>query len=247
MNSRANLLTSVLVLALPGLACAFVPEAPLTPRVVVGSQDENLRFDEAPPEREDVKWFHSGWYVGASVGSARADASASDIDSDLAARGYTTNTNLDSKDIGWKMFGGYRFDEPWAIELAIVDLGLIESTIHNTDAPDLDAFLADIAAVHPHSGAGLSLTGIYYPVQTERFNLGVKAGLWIWDADVVADGATGETVDIDDENNIDPVIGLLGLIDLGRNFSARLEWERYFLENNDVDYFAVGIQYALPQ
>ena len=194
-----------------------------------------------PPQ--DVKWFHSGWYAGATVGTAIADAKASHVESDLADRGFDATVSLDATNVGWKVFGGYRFDEPWAVELAVVDLGVVDSTI-DSDAVDVDALVDAVADVHPFSGAGMSLSGIYFPIERQRVDLGIKAGVWLWDAEVDANAATGETAEIK-EDGVDLLFGLVGLVDLGKGFSARVEWEHYFLDNNDVDYLAVGLQYGL--
>ncbi|MEW6073501.1 MAG: outer membrane beta-barrel protein [Planctomycetota bacterium] len=193
------------------------------------------------PSPQEVEWFHAGWYAGAAMGTAVADASAADLEDDLAGRGYDSDASLDDSEVGWKVFGGYRFDAPWAVEIALVDLGTVESEIA-TDAVVTDAFLDAVTDVHPYSGAGVSLSGLYFPIEEERFDVGLKAGAWFWQADVDVDAATGESLEVD-EQGVHPLVGIVGLIDITDRWSARLEWEHYLLgSDNDVDFLAIGLQ-----
>lgn len=205
------------------------------------TQGVNGGHSSAPTQ--DVEWFRSGWYVGASAGVALADADASELDDDLAGLGYDTESTLDDSDMGWKIFGGYRFEKPWAVEFAIVDLGLVESKIDNAD-PVTQEFLDDVTDVHPFSGAGVSLTGAYFPLVTEKVEAGIKAGLWYWEAEVDANAATGEDFEIDEEK-VDLLFGLLCNVDLTDNLALRAEWEHYLLDENDVDYLGIGLQYTI--
>jgi OmpA-OmpF porin, OOP family len=218
----------LLILALLPVSCA-------------ATQGVNGGYDPASPQ--EVEWFHSGWYVGATMGTAVADASASELDDDLADLGYDTESSLDDSDVGWKIFGGYRFEKPWAVELAIVDLGVVESKIDVSGGITED-FLDDLTDVHPYSGAGASLTGTYFPLVTDRFEAGIKAGVWYWEAEVDANAATGEDLGFD-ESKVHPLLGIVGNVDVSDSFAVRVEWEHYVLDENDVDYFAIGLQYTI--
>jgi len=59
----------------------------------------------------------SPWYVGASIGYSTIKPKVS---------GYNTNVLTYSEktsDIGFKIFGGYQFDQNWAVEAQYIDLG----------------------------------------------------------------------------------------------------------------------------
>lgn len=65
-----------------------------------------------------------GWYVGANVGQSRAKIDDQRITSDLLAAGFTgTSINDDSRDTGYKLFGGYQFNPYFALEGGYFDLG----------------------------------------------------------------------------------------------------------------------------
>jgi OOP family OmpA-OmpF porin len=192
---------------------------------------------------QEVEWFRSGFYLGASAGLASADVTASDVDGDLEGLGYTTDTDLDRADLGWKVFAGYRFEWPVALELAWTDLGEVESTI-DASPPDVQAFVDDVARIHPFSGEGVSLALEVLPLDTERVSLGIKGGGWYWMADLDVKAASGERIGID-EDGFDPLVGAVLHVRLTSELSLRAEWERFFLPENDVDLFSLGLQYRI--
>ena len=75
-----------------------------------------------PGRNQEVEWFRSGPYIGASVGVSNSAASASDLDADLAALGHTSSSTLDDTNEGWKFYTGYRFERPFSIEVGYVQL-----------------------------------------------------------------------------------------------------------------------------
>lgn len=196
---------------------------------------------EAGAESE-VEWFHSGPYIGATVGFALSTAGDSDIDSDLADRGYVTSTDLDDGDVGWKVLGGYRFEQPFAVEMAAVDLGTIESDIE-VSTSDIDTFLGDVSKVHPFSAKGASITGTWFPIDDEDWQLGLKGGLWWWDGEVEARAASGEKA-TDSDTGVDLVLGAVGLFDIGEEWAIRAEAEHYWIDDEGVTLFAIGAQWS---
>ena len=187
-------------------------------------------------------WFREGVYVGATVGYSNLDASGGDLDDDLAALGNTSSSSLDDDDVGGKFYLGYRFDTPvpLSLEAAYVNLGQVESTI-STNAANIDAFLADVADVHPFLGEGVSLRAQVHLVETERLELGLGAGAWFWEAEVDARGPSGQRVDIDDDG-VDPVFSAFALYDINQILQVRLEYEKFFFDSDDADVVSIGLQ-----
>ncbi len=191
--------------------------------------------------QEDSGSFQSGWYVGASGGFSNADASGSDVSADLAGLGYPDiTTDLDDTDVGWKAYGGYRFEAPFAIEFGYADLGTIESDISGM-VSDLTAFLNDVSAIHPFNGEGVTAAACWFPVRTENFQGMIKGGAWAWEADVDVQAA-GASVDVD-EDGVDGFFGIGLLWDLGNDLSLRAEYEQYYLDSEDVRFLSAGLQY----
>jgi len=65
-----------------------------------------------------------GWYLGANVGQSRANIDDARITSALLGSGFaTTSITDDDRDTGFKLFGGYQFNNYLAVEGGYFDLG----------------------------------------------------------------------------------------------------------------------------
>lgn len=182
-------------------------------------------------------------YVGGSYGGATANYDEADLTGDLAARGWTINTvSVDDKDDAWKAFIGASFVGHFGVELAWVDLGQIESRFGATIRPDqIDALLTDTSEVHESLADGIAFSGLArFPVG-ERVDLFGRVGAFFWDAETevwVESGGTGR-VTLDDSGT-GLVIGAGGAFQFSEKFGARLEWERYDVQDW-VDVYTVGV------
>src|ERR1041384_1245858 len=66
----------------------------------------------------------SGFYIGGNAGLAKAKIDDERIANDLLTAGFvTTSIEDDDHDVGFKVFGGYRFLPYFAIESGYFDLG----------------------------------------------------------------------------------------------------------------------------
>lgn len=157
----------------------------------------------------------SGLYLGASVGQAQLD-----FDDELADIG---DVDFDDDDTGYKIFGGYNLGliplVDLAVEGAYVDFGKFSGTLGPLSNADFE--------VDGWTGAGLA-----------GFTLGpvglfAKAGFISWDGDF--DGGS--------DDGTDPFYGLGARFNLF-SFQVRAEYERYDLDNFDIDYFSVGAAYT---
>lgn len=205
-------------------------------------QDDEDPFGDAE-ESVSVEWFKAGYYAGVKFGKSELDTNSGDLNDALTARGYSATTDLENDDSTFSVYGGYRFAQPFSVELAWVNLGQVESEISATP-PNLNVFLNDVADVHPFLGKGVNLKGIYHLLDRERVQLGVSLGVWFWDADVEAEAASGQLVNID-ESGVDLNYGLQALVPLGNSFSAVFAWERFMLDDNEADAIWFGVQGAL--
>jgi len=77
--------------------------------------------------------FAPGAYFGAGLGASYYDFRNSDFDNlannlntaGLGGGGLTQSTNRDTTEVGWKVFGGYRFNQYIGVEGSYVDFGRI--------------------------------------------------------------------------------------------------------------------------
>lgn len=191
-----------------------------------------------------------GWYVGASVGGARTNASASDYDAALSGLGYTATSSIDDSATGWKLFGGYSFTPNWAVEGGYVDFGEVGShTVVSAPAlptaVEQQQFVDDAATVHPYSVSGFALVVKASLPVNPQFSLFAKAGVFSWDADidVNCNGCASTVNTSKSESGVDWTGGLGMGYDFNGNVGMRAEYERYATDRDDVDFYSVGLEY----
>lgn len=110
---------------------------------------------------------YSGFYVGGGIGQFNLNVdNFNDIDSALS-------NVLDSDDNAWKIFGGYRFNPHFALELAYIDLGqpgdqLTSSGSHGNYRVDIGGFAPSLVGILPVGPVELfgKIGEYYYDVDT---------------------------------------------------------------------------------
>ncbi|MCU0950108.1 MAG: outer membrane beta-barrel protein [Burkholderiaceae bacterium] len=183
-----------------------------------------------------------GAYLGAGAGTARTDASAAQLEADLAARGYSARAGVDRSDTGRKVFGGWQFNRHVAAELGYVDLGKVTSTVDATVAEPA-AFVADVARVHPYSVSGVSLAGVgMLPLGRSLTAFG-KAGVFRWDADIEAHLTPGGTPRSDSAARGTDLMFGAGLRWSPARWGVQAEWERFRTDRDDVDLWSLSVLY----
>jgi OmpA-OmpF porin, OOP family len=166
-----------------------------------------------------------GWYGGVSIGQTKDNDSAADL------RSIGFSGNVDDKDTGWKVFVGNQFNQNAAIEFGYVDLGEVTGS---------GTYLGLPASVSAEvKGFNMALIGIL-PVSNEFAVLG-RIGLFRWDADATANvaGFPGSASD----TGTDLAFGVGAKYDFGKNVGLRVEWERFDVDEGDVDMLSVGLAF----
>ncbi|MGI9343365.1 MAG: outer membrane beta-barrel protein [Gammaproteobacteria bacterium] len=148
----------------------------------------------------DLPYRTSGFYLGLGAGYSDLELKAQPV-------------NVSGGDFGYKAFAGYRFPRaflPWGINIALeaawADLGEVTD-----DAPGARLALAVDGFVG-------SIVG-YVPI-THRFELFGKAGAYVWDAELAANGVTQ---DKDDGTDLALGVGIGYHTGGGLGFQAELE------------------------
>jgi len=186
------------------------------------------------------------WYVDAAVGQATANYSGGDLTNDLASLGWSiTNPSVDDKDTAYKIFGGYSFNQNFAVEVGYVELGEVKTEFGaNIPPSEVNDLLSDTFAVHPYLGKGWVAAGVAsWPFASNRFALLARAGVFRWDADIdvwVESGATGSVTGSDSGTDLMWGAGLEWKAT--QSFSVTAQWERYRL-NDWVDVPTVGVRF----
>ena len=143
-----------------------------------------------------------GFYVGAGVGSFGIDVGG-----------------FDGSDTGFKVFGGYGFNQYFGVDLEYLDGGTVEDR----------GFEIDV------SGFNASVTGAW-PV-TEQFDVFAKLGMLFWDADF---DVPGEGSDSDSGEDFSWGVG--AGYDFTDNLGARIEYQGFEIEDTDtVDLISASV------
>lgn len=131
-----------------------------------------------------------------------------------------SGTNISNTD--WKIFGGvHPPGSPFGLELEYLDFG---SETHNFNYAD---------------GSTWALDAVGYLPLAPVFSLYGKAGLSRWE---LTDHVVGAPFDRLDDNGVQVTLGVGGLLRFG-NFAARLEYERFNIDNTaGANVVTVGVQ-----
>ena len=186
------------------------------------------------------------WYMGAAIGQADIDYSASDLTSDLDGLGWTIEgATVDNDGTAWKIYGGWSVSDFVAVELGWVDLGKVDTRYSTTIPPDqIDDILADTFNVHPLTGDGFTAAAVLKWPVTDDFAVHAKAGVFAWNSDVevrVVEGGTGQVAG--DDDGTDAMYGVGIEWKLNGQWSLTAEWERYQL-NEWLDVPTVGVRFT---
>lgn len=160
-------------------------------------------------------WAQQG-FVGVGVGSSSL---ADDNDAMPGA-------NVDDSDTGWKLFGGYSFNEFLGVEIAYVDFGEFGAATGNWEA----------------STIAVSALGTW-PLGSQ-FSLLGKLGVHRWDAERRLGVTSG------DDNGTDVLYGIGLQYDFTDRINGRFEWERFasvgepaVTGESDLDLLSVSVAY----
>lgn len=166
-----------------------------------------------------------GFYLGIGAGQARVDVETGSFDDDIRGLGFaTSSTSADETDFAWKLFGGYQFNRHFALELGRADLG--EFGFHTDTTGPAGRLGGEIKA------DAWFLDGVGMVPLNDRFSLLGRVGITRWDLDLRGRGTiNGAPLSVGaDDDGVGWKLGLGAEYSFNRQFSARLEWERY----NDV-------------
>ena len=186
-------------------------------------------------------WGAASWYAGGGLGPVWLRNSEGELEDDLAA--FAVVADLDRSDLGWRVYGGYRFDGPLALEIGYTDLGTLDSTLGPVPTTGVGAFLDAIDDDHPATGHGPTAGLRLLLWSNDSLAAAAKVGLWAWEADLdVSLPASRVSLDRD---GVDLYYG----VDLAwypSDWGAlRLDYERYVLDDTEADLLTFGIELQL--
>ncbi|MDP2144758.1 MAG: OmpA family protein [Gallionella sp.] len=189
----------------------------------------------------------SGWYIGGNIGQSRATIDDARITSNLLGGGFTTTSIVDdNRDSGYKLFGGYQFNENLALEAGYFDLGQFGYT----------ANVATVLAGTPGTltgrirlkGVNIDAIGIL-PI-SEQFSVFGRVGLNYAQArdNFTGTGSANVLNPNPSKSDTNYKFGLGLQFNFTEALAMRLEAERYRIDDavgnkGDIDLLSLGLTY----
>jgi OOP family OmpA-OmpF porin len=184
----------------------------------------------------------SGWYGGANVGRSRATIDNPRITSSLLTGGFATSSiTNDDRSTGYKIFGGYQFNQNFSLESGYFDLGKFGFTATTVPAGTLSGNIK-------LRGLNLDLVGTL-PI-TEKFSAFGRAGVNYAQARdaFTGTGAVRVTNPNPSKRDTNFKVGLGLQYAFTESLAMRTEVERYRINDavgnkGDIDQISVGLVY----
>ena len=194
-------------------------------------------------QADDYDW---NWYGGFNVGQSSATIDDDRIISDLLSRGFVTSSLAggNDRDLGYKVFGGYRFHQHFALEGGYFNLGEFGYLANTVPAGSLTGNVE-------LQGVNLDLVGIW-PI-TDSFSAFGRVGATYVEAKgrFVGTGAVLLTPGVTEpeERGANYKLGLGLQYDFSDSLAMRLEAERYRVDDSignegDVDLYSLGLVFG---
>jgi OOP family OmpA-OmpF porin len=189
----------------------------------------------------------SGGYIGLGVGLSKAYIADDRIRNQLSGAGLTmTSIDDDDRDVGYKLFGGYKINKNFAVEGGYFNLGKFGFTANTTTAG------SSLTGAIKLQGANLDALGIL-PF-TEKFSAFGRVGvIYTWAKDEFSGAGAGAalatTIGDPKKNEANYKYGLGVQYDFTYNLGLRAEWERYRVNDavgnkGDIDMALVSLVYT---
>ncbi len=182
-----------------------------------------------------------GWYGGLNVGRSRAKIDSWRIIEGLGTSGFTvTDFSNDDRDTGYKIFGGYKFNNNFALEAGSFDLGQFGYTATTVPAGTLDGSIKikglnfDALGIAPLGDklSAFGRLGLQYAQVKDSFT---------------GTGAVATPYDSNPRKRAFNYKAGFGLqYDFTESVGLRGEWERYRINDavgsrGDIDMLSVGL------
>jgi OOP family OmpA-OmpF porin len=185
---------------------------------------------------------NTGWYGGLGVGASRARIDDARITRSLLGAGFTASTIVDDdRDVGYKIFGGYKFSNYLALEAGYFNLGKFGFAATTVPAGTLNGNI---------KLQGLNVDAVGMLPITEKLSAFARAGVNYAQAKdtFTGTGAVFVTNPNPSKREANYKVGLGLQYDITTALAMRLEAERYRINDavgnkGDVNLFSVGMLY----
>lgn len=184
--------------------------------------------------------YDSGWYMGANIGMSTANIDKEKITQNITNYSYSDH----DRDLGYKLFGGYQFNENFALEGGYFNLGKFDYSLTTPTG----ASKGDIKVM------GLNLDALGILPLTEDFSAFARAGAhYAQKKDSFNSSGSMSLADTNPKkNDLNYQFGVGLEYTITDTIDVRLEAERYRVSDaigndGDISLFSVGLTYRFGE
>ncbi|MFA6016150.1 MAG: OmpA family protein [Gallionellaceae bacterium] len=184
-----------------------------------------------------------GWMMGANIGESRANIDDVSIKQQLQADGLAwKRLTEDYSQLAFKLYGGYKFNENFAVEGGYFDLGRFGYTATTTPTGSLSGHI---------KLKGINIDAVGFLPVTEKLSAFARAGVSYAEAKdtFTSSGAVATpTIPNPSETAMNYKFGFGAQYEVLEHVAVRGEWERYRINDavgnqGDIDMVSLGLIY----
>lgn len=191
-------------------------------------------------------YIENGWFIGVNLGQSSANIDGDSIRANLENSGFDVNSlNQDRRDLGYKLYAGYKFSQYFALEGGYFDLGRFGFSADTLPR-------SDYAGNTGLTGWNLDLVGML-PL-SERWSALARVGVIRNDTKTrfSSNGLINTAASNQDDNYNKHKFGLGVQYNISDAFTVRLEAERYRMDdlvgnNGELDLYSLGLVYRFGE
>ena len=186
----------------------------------------------------DDREFWQPFYATATVSYADTKVSTQALERAFEAQGIASTVHsADGGRWGWGVGAGYRLADRWSIEAGYLDLGEVSMTF------DALGTARNVARVHPSSGNGATLSGLYRLPLSERIGSYARLGMFTWRSKYEAREG-GEIIDTYRKSSTDLLWGFGVSYAFSLACDIALELQRIEFEDEPTNSFGVRVRWG---
>lgn len=179
---------------------------------------------------------YSSPYIGASFGNSNLDVGTSDqqLANDIVAIGFTSSrVRTDPDSSGYKVIGGYQFNQNFSTELYYANLGEYNTTVYTT-GPTLS-----LNGKYLLTATGLDFVGLI-PFSSSGISGLARVGFFKWDSKTTV-SITGGSSSSSTDSGSNYKFGLGAEWQVSPIFRFRVEREYYSDSKNPIRMLTAGV------
>jgi hypothetical protein len=177
-------------------------------------------------------------YMTVNGGFANSNTDIDSVQRAFDQKGLNaTIQSVDDTRHGFGLGVGYEITPEWSAELNYLDLEQVEVKFSSTQA------INTLEKIHPESGEGVTLSGLYRHALGDKAHVRVRAGFFNWGADYKTTSDPGNPNGTDSDSGTDFYWGVGFGYQLSKSLKLTTEMQRFEFSNDKTEYVQLGIEW----